>query len=160
MNPSTWKKKRQSTCILSGLKRLFTVGRQFHNELKPNFALKLFIVQGVCKMLEQTSGVSSPTQNGKKKSTKVYVQKQFSRKSPKIYWPQSFRFSSAGHLKTLPYSAPVEDENRLHFTNAFFCDSQTILKRPKPFKGTTLHDQTWPCASWFWAIRALNSKLS
>jgi len=49
-----------------------------------------------------------------KKFISMYVRKQFSRYSPTVFWRQSIRFLSLATLKSLMYSARLENEETLH----------------------------------------------
>lgn len=53
------------------------------------------------------------TKPRKKKFISMQVSKQFSRYSPSIFWRQSFRFLSVVTLKSLVYSAGLENEETL-----------------------------------------------
>ena len=61
----------------------------------------------------RTSGLISPYQTKEEKFISMYVHKQFSRYSPSVFWRQSFRNLSVVALKSLMYSAGLENEETL-----------------------------------------------
>lgn len=89
-------------------------------------------IQGVSKMLQVQEWVPHTKQG--KTFISIYVSKQFSRNGLEILPTQSFRFLSLETLKTLVYSAPVENEETLQ--RSIFYAHQNICNR----SGTTVWD--------------------
>ena len=92
--------------------------------LKTKWHITLYTVQRVRKRPRHNSGVRSPPKTRKRVHI-IYVHKQFLRHNPKAYWPQSFIILSVRAYKSLVYSAPTENGEKL----SAVC--KTIRSRPK-----------------------------
>ena len=107
--------------------------------------LMLLSIQGVSKLLGETSGVSFLHQKIRKKLISIYVHENFIFRGSPLVHPNSVIWNFVcGDTKTLVHSAPIENVQTLH---------QYICVPDKPprhlWKGATVHDQTCLHVHWF-----------
>jgi len=92
-------------------------------------------LQGESKMLEQTSGVSSPRQNKKNGSNGyMFALTNFYRYSPITRRSQSFTFLSGGTMKD-PWRIQLQLKIKRHLTNEFFMPVKPFATARGPLKG-------------------------
>ena len=86
----------------------------FTRLLLPSSSKYVWVIQGVFKMLEQTSGIISSHQGRKYIHINISQEAVFDVQLPRSPDTRLLDFHLCGYLKPLLYSAPISNEKTLH----------------------------------------------